>query len=102
MGFDLILSRYNSAVFRSITANEYYVSSNFFDGVPWNRTAIMPTSIGYGWMISSDDINHQLDNFQRKVTKTERMATNASVIAMYNNAYLTNRAGLLMASFDSL
>ena len=104
MGFYLISFRYNSAVFEAITANEYYVfvvSSNFFDGAPWNQSAVSdPTFIGNGWTISPGDVNHRLNNFQRNMTNTKKMSTNASVISTYSNAYLTNQADLLMVSYD--
>lgn len=56
----------------------------------------------YIWAISPDDVNNRLDNFQREITKTERMNTVASVIATYSNGYLTNQADLLMVSHDPL
>ena len=98
----LTVSRYNSAIFEAVSANEYYVfivSSNFFNGAQWNQNMLSkPNFIGMGWPISQVDVNRRLKNFQQNITRTERLDTNASAIATYSNPYLTNRGDLLMIS----
>ncbi|KAI9789333.1 MAG: hypothetical protein M1816_006222 [Peltula sp. TS41687] len=82
---------WNSAIFDAISANEYYVfvvSSNFFEGARWNQTGTR-----------ADGVDWRLNNFQQNVTRTERM-DNASAIAVYGKSYLTDRADILMVSYD--
>lgn len=50
------------------------------------------------WDVDEADINRRLVGFQKNITKVQRINSNASVISTYANAYLTNRADLLMVA----
>lgn len=94
--------RYNSAVFEAITANEYYVfivGPDFFDGAPWSEKIVSsPTFIGMNIGFDEADINRRLNSFQQKTLNVQRLDSNASIIAEYSNAYLTNRGDVLMVA----
>ncbi|KAL9106846.1 MAG: hypothetical protein Q9227_008179 [Pyrenula ochraceoflavens] len=90
---------YNSVVFEAISANEYYVffvTPEFLQGSAWNDTIIeKPTFIGMGWDIEKSDVESRLRNFQQNVTQTQQIDL-ADTLAIYSNAFLTNRGDLLM------
>jgi hypothetical protein len=88
----LNFSRYNSAVFETVTTNEYnviVVTEGFLSGAPWSYHSDLLTNGEF-----SPNSNFTVQRLQDNVTALERLS-NAACMMAYQNSLLSDRSNLL-------